>query len=165
MPTNRHNNRRIQAVIYKLKRLYGGEIFLYRNGDPVTDLTTGVKTWTDRTVLRINRAIILPVTLTKEQIQSISLISSDKKFVYGGTHVRGARRFYVDRRDLPSGYEIESDDFIVYDDKQYQIKNLQDTEFDAMYEILGVAVEGVIPQRVHELSGKHILDFQQSAGE
>lgn len=161
MPTNRYANKRIQMTIYKLKRLYGAEIFLYKQGSPATNLETGVKTWPDRSVLRINRVIILPVKITRDQTQTISMISADKQFVYGGMYDNAARWFYLDVRDLPPGYVIKRDDWIVYDGKQYEIKELQKVEFDTMYEILAVELVGVVPQQIHVLTGKSMLDMDQ----
>lgn len=161
---NRHVDRRTQLAIYKLKRLYGGTIFLYRQGNPSTDLKTGVKTWPGKEVRRIEYAIILPVKMTREQTQTISMISADKAFVYGGYYDRLSRRFFIDPRDLPPGYEIEPDDHIVYRGRQYEIKEIHDTEFDALWEVRAVAVDGVVPQQIHELTGKNILDIQQTDG-
>ena len=160
---NRHTTQRNRSAIYKLKRLYGGTIFLYKQGNPSTDLLTGVKTWSDREVYRIEYAIILPVKATREQVQTISMISADKKFVYGGYFDRHARWFFIDPRDLPSGYVIEQDDHIVYRGKQYEIKEILDTEFDSIWGVSAVALEGVVPQQMHNLSGKNILDFQFAA--
>lgn len=163
MATNRYINQRVKAAIYKLKRLYGGTIFVYKKGDPTTDLTTGVKTWTDREVYRVERAIILPVNITREQRQTISMISADKEFVYGGFYDRGARQFFIDPLDLPSSVEIKQDDFIMYDRKQYAIHIQQHTEFDSLIHIWGREIEGVVPQQIHEMTAKHILDFSQTA--
>lgn len=162
-PNNRHLSRRIRLTVYSLKRMYGGLVFLYRNGDPETNLRTGVKTWPNKEVVRVEKAIILPVKIQHGQEQTISMISADKKFVYGGYTVKGARWFYIDPRDLPSGYEIKADDYIVYDGKQYDIKDIRDNEFDTLWEVLAVEIEGVIPQQIQNLSAKHIMDFKASA--
>ncbi len=163
MPTNRHANKRIQMTIYKLKRLYGAEIFVYEQGNPQTDLSTGIKSWPNKTVTRVDRAIILPVKLTREQTQTISMISSDKQFVYGGMYDISARWFYIDHRDLPSGYEIKRDSWIVYDGKQYEIKEIQKVEFNTLLEVLAVELKGVVPQQIHVLTGKSMLDIQQDS--
>jgi len=154
---------RIRNTIYKLKRLYGGSIFLYRQGNPTTDTKTGVKTWPGRTVITISRVIILPVKIERTQTQTISMISSDKQFVYGGTYDRASRWFYIDPRDLPIGYEIAQDDWIVYGGKKYEIKQVKDNEFDTLWEVMGTELIGVIPEQIHNLTGYSILDFQQLA--
>lgn len=159
---------RIRQTIYKLKRLYGGTIFLYRQGDPVINKRTGQKVWPNRLSTRINKALILPVKLDRHQTQTISMISMDKQFVYGGSYDRGARWFYIDPRDLPVGYVINQDDWIVYKGldgvaRKYEIKKATDNEFDTLWEVLGTELIGVVPEQVHNLTGYSIVDFQQTA--
>lgn len=154
---------RNKAVIYKLKRLYGGCINLYRQGDPVTDIKTGNTTWPGRQVITIKKSIILPVRIDRTQTRTISIISSDKAFVYGGLYDKALRWFYIDPRDLPKDYEIKSDDWITYEGKKYEIKSIKDNEFDSLWEILGSELVGVVPEQIHNLSAYNIVDFQQSA--
>lgn len=154
--------RRNRIVVYKLKRLFGGTFDLYRQGDKTTDIRTGVVTWTGREVITVRRGLILPDKIERTQTQTISMISADKGFVYGGTYDRGQRWFYIDPRDLPVGYKIKSDDWIVYEGMKYEIKQLKDNEFDTLWEIQGVQLIGVIPEQIHYLSGYNIADFQQS---
>lgn len=154
---------RIRQTIYKLKRLYGGSIFVYKQGDKTVDTRTGEITWTGRQSYCVPRAIILPVKIDRQQVQTISMISADKQFVYGGTYDRGARWFYIDPRDLPRGYEIKQDDWIVYQGKKYEIKQAKDNEFDSLWEVMGVELIGVTPEQVHNLTAYNIVDFQQEA--
>lgn len=163
--TNRYVSKRIAAVIYKLKRLYGGTIQLYKHGTATTNLETGEKTWTGRETVLINRAIILPVKLERTQAQNISIISSGKEFVYGGMYDKNSRWFYIDPADLSAGYEIKRDDWIVYQGKKYEIKDIGDTEFDAMWEVLGVELPGVVPEQIHLLSGYTVVEITQSSSE
>jgi len=162
MVTNRYVGRRIAATVYKLKRLYGGTIFLYRQGDPSTNIETGVKTWPNREVVRIERAAILPVKFDRTQTQGISVISSGKEFVYGGMIDKRSRWFYIDPADLTAGYEINRDDWIVYEGKKYEIKTIGDTEFNSLWEVLGVEIPGVVPEEIHLLSGYTVLDVSQT---
>jgi hypothetical protein len=159
----RNLSMRIRQTIYKLKRLYGGTIFVYKQGNKTTDTKTGEITWSGRQVSTVARAIILPVKMTREQVQTISMISADKAFVYGGTYDRGARWFYIDPRDLPAGYEIKLDDWIVYNGKKYEMKQAKDNEFDSLWEVLGVEMIGVKPEQIFNLSGYNIADFKNTA--
>ena len=160
---NRYVSMRNQQTIYKLKRLYGGSIFVYTQGTKTADLKTGEITWTGRVAHTVSRAIILPVKIDRQQVQSISMISSNKQFVYGGTYDRGARWFYIDPKDLPIGHEIKMDDWIVYQGKKYEIKTTKDSEFDSLWEVLGVEMIGVKPEQVFNLTAYNIVDFQQTA--
>lgn len=156
--------KRIRQTIYKLKRVYGGTISLYKQGTKTTNTRTGEITWTGREVRIIRRAIILPVNIKREAPRSISVISMDKQFVYGGTFDQGARWFYIDPRDLPVNYEINMDDWILYENKKYEIKQVKDNEFDSLWEILGVELIGVVPEQMHNLTGYSIVDLDQTTG-
>jgi hypothetical protein len=158
---NRNQTRRIRSAIYTLKRLYGGTIYVYKKGLHATDITTGVKTSTGREVHKIDRAVIMPVKLERQQRQTTSIVASDSEFVYGGFFDSGARWFLIDPRDLPSGFEIDQDDYIIYNGKRYEIETIEDTEFDSLYRVLAKELIGVIPQQIHELTGKSLLDITQ----
>ena len=162
---NRFVPQRIRHTIYKLKRLYGGTIYVYKQGDKTTNTKTGVIEWTGREAHTVNRAIILPVKVKRDQVQTISMISADKQFVYGGTFDRGARWFYIDPCDLPVGYEIKMDDWIVYQGKKYEIKQANDNEFDSLWEVLAVEMIGVVPEQIHNLTAYNIADFQNTVSE
>lgn len=165
MVTNRYVPRRIQSTIYKLKRLYGGTISVYKQGDPETDLETGVRKWPNRQVVVVERAIILPVKIQRDQAQGISIISSGKEFAYGGMFDKASRWFYIDPRDLASGYEIKRDDWVVYQGKKYEIESISDTEFDSLWEIKGVEIPGIVPEQIHILSGHSIIGLEQTIAE
>ena len=163
--TNRYVSRRIRQTIYKLKRLYGGTITVYKQGTKTTDTRTGIITWTGREAHTVNRSIVLPVKMSREVTQTISMISADKQFVYGGTYDHGARWFYIDPQDLPANYEIKMDDWLVYEGKKYEIKTAKDNEFDSLWEILGVELVGVTPEQIFNLTAYNIMDFQQTVSE
>ena len=100
-PANHSLNQQIRRVLYALKRQYGGAIVVYQNGVVTTDTKTGEVART-KTATRIHRAIVLPVTVSREVKQSISLISANKQMVTGGGFESGKRLFIVERRDCPS---------------------------------------------------------------
>jgi len=137
-------------------------ITVYKQGDKTTNILTGEIEWTGREAHPVNRAIILPAKLTREQTQTISMISSEKSFVYGGTYDQGVRWFFIDPRDLPIGYDIKMDDWIVYNNKKYEIKQVKDNEFDGLWEILGAELIGVTPNQIQNLTGYSIVDIQQT---
>ena len=155
--------KRLYQTVYKLKRLYGYKIYLYQQGNKSTDLQTGEIVWTGREVTEVKRAIVLPVKLVRDQEQSISMISFDKKFVMGGMFDRAERWVYIDPKDLPANYVIERDDWIVYRGRKYEIKEVMRNEFDLLWQIKMSELVGVTPEQIHDLTGYHILDFNQIA--
>jgi hypothetical protein len=141
--TNYNLNRRIRQALYVLKRAFGSTIVLYKLVDASTSYTTGVKSSTS-TSTTIPRCIVLPVRLQREVIQTVSQISANKTFAYGdgGSFDSGTREFVIDARDLPIGYVINLDDWIVYDDRRYELKNVEQLEQHTGWHITGKMIVG-----------------------
>jgi hypothetical protein len=139
-PANQLLNQQIRRVLYALKRQYGGSIVIYQNGTVTTDTKTGEVTRT-KTATRIHRAVVLPVTVSREVKQSISLISANKQFVTGGSYESGKRLFIVERRDCPN-LTLRESDWLAYDGRKYTIENFEEYEFDTAYIIHGKELIG-----------------------
>jgi hypothetical protein len=139
-PANHSLNQQIRRVLYALKRQYGGAIVVYQNGVVTTDTKTGEVART-KTATRIHRAIVLPVTVSREVKQSISLISANKQMVTGGGFESGKRLFIVERRDCPS-LVLHKTDWLAYNGRKYAIDNYEEYEFDAAYIITGKEMPG-----------------------
>ena len=133
-------NQQIRRVLYALKRQYGGSVVVYQNGVVTTDAKTGEVVRT-KTATRIHRAIVLPVTLSREVKQSISLISANKQMVMGGGFESGKRLFIIERRDCPR-LVLKESDWLVYHGRKYSIENFEEYEFDAAYIIHGKELVG-----------------------
>jgi len=139
-PASYSLNQQIRHVLYALKRQYGGAIIVYQNVTMTTDTKTGVVTRT-KTATRIPRAVVLPVTISRELKQSISLISANKMTVTGGHFEVGKRLFIIERRDAPT-LVLQECDWITYNMRKYAIENIEEYEFDAAYVITGKEMPG-----------------------
>jgi hypothetical protein len=139
-PASYSLNQQIRRVLYALKRQYGGSIVIYQNDVVITDTKTGEVTRM-KTATRIHRAVVLPVTISREVKQSISLISANKQLVMGGNYEAGKRLFIVERRDCPALVLHESD-WLVFNGRKYAIENFEEYEFDAAYIIHGKEIKG-----------------------
>lgn len=160
--TNYNLNRLIRNVIYQMKRQYGGDITLYKLVSAGTDRATGVKTETHTSVY-ISRAVVLPVNIRRELLQSISLISANKQLVMGGSFDAGLRVFIIDRRDAP-GYDLSNDDWIVYDHKRYDIVSIDEFEQSTAWLITAKALQGVAPHEdLYAYGNGEMFDLTQSA--
>jgi len=157
--TNYNLNRRIRQALYVLKRAFGSTVTLYKLVDAATNYTTGAKTSTSVST-SIPRCIVLPVRLQREVIQAVSQISANKTFAYGGSFESGTREFVIDARDLASGYVIEQDSWIVYDDKRYDIKNIEQLEQHTGWHITGKMIIG--PAIAKSASATTVLNFTES---
>jgi hypothetical protein len=136
-------NQQIRRVLYALKRQYGGAIVVYQNGAVTTDTKTGAVTRT-KTATRIHWAVVLPVTISREVKQSISLISANKQFVTGGSFEAGKRLFIIDRRDCPA-LRLQESDWLVYNGRKYAIEKYEEYEFETAYMIHGKQLAGEPP--------------------
>ena len=162
-PADRTLNRMIRQTLYSLKRQYGGTVSVYRLNDAETDVRTGRKT-IDKDVFVVRRAVVLPVKVSREVIQSISQISANKAFVYGGSFDSGLRKFIFDARDLPEGFEFTDDDWLVYNGRRYEIKAIWEFEFGAAWIVVGKELMGRGPEQVHLVAADSLLSLATGAG-
>jgi len=152
----------IRQNIRALKAEYGGPITVYQLASVDTDYDTGAKTETHNSVY-VPRAVVLPVSLSRNVIQTISMISANKQLVAGGTHDQGLRIFIIDRSDVPSTYELHPDDWLVYDGKRYDVKKVDEYEYRTAWLVHTKAIEGVDPpEDLHVKSNSYLLDLTQT---
>ena len=144
-----------------LKKEYGGPITIYKLNSSTTNLQTGEKT-VNRDSMFINRAVVLPNKLSRDAVQSISLISANKQIVQGGTYDPGERRFIIDRTDA-SSWDLVKDDWIVYDDKRYEIKTIEEFEQNTAWLVVGREVERVTPEQDRYGYPDNYIDFSDIA--
>jgi hypothetical protein len=133
---NPNLNRRLRQLLYSLKRQYGGPVTIYKLEDSTTDYETGIKTqFVSKTDVR--RGIILPVKVAREVATSITLVAANKMMVYGGSYDAGVRQFIFDAQDLPSDFNFNKDDFIIYNNRRYEIKSYEEFEFHTGWNVIG----------------------------
>ena len=153
----------IRRNIRTLKREYGNPITVYQQGVVSTDYDTGVKTEA-HTSAYISRAVVLPVRLRRDVIQTISMISVNKKVVQGGSHDAGIRNFIIDRADVPSVYTLKEDDWIVYDGARYDIKQVDEYEYKTAWLVWAKRVEGApVYEDHHVKTNAYLLTLNQAA--
>jgi len=160
-PAERTLNRAIRQTLYMLKRQYGGEIDLYHLVSSNTDPKTGEVT-TNKTVVHVDRAVVLPVRIGREVRKSISQISANKMFVVGGTYDAGQRLFIVDRDDVEDDLQLTTDDYLVYRGRKYEIKEFQEFEFEAGWLITARELVGEVPEQIHLLSADSLLGLSSN---
>lgn len=149
-----------QVNIGMLKREYGGTITVYLLDSATTNLDTGVKTAVYTSCV-INRAIVMPIHAVRNIVQTISVISANKKLVQGGTFDIGDRVFIIDRKDVPSTFELEKDDWIEYNSERYDLKYVDEYEPGTSWMAVGRMIEGVRPDlhlRVYPRSDLELSD-------
>lgn len=153
-------DKRLDQSLYMLKRQYGCTISIYQMGDATVDHLTGVKS-IPRTVTVVRRAIILPVKIAREAVQTISIISANKAFVVGGTYDTSVRMFIVEQDDAPD-LELTQSDWIIYRNRRYEVKSFDEYDLDKAWVIIGKAVRGDIPSQIYPLMADNLLRITDS---
>ena len=130
-------------------------------GDATTNHLSGIKD-VPRAVTHIRRGLILPSKSLREFQRDISLISANKAFVMGGTFDTSTRTFVVDRVDAPN-LELTVSDWVVYDNRRYEVKEFTEFEFDSAWVIVGRAIEGEIPEQIRLLCADNLIRLDHSS--
>lgn len=147
--TNRpnYNLKRFQKRnIATLKKEYGGPIVVYGlvPGTATTNRDSGIKAATYNSYV-VSRAVVMPMHAIRHVIQTISIISANKKVLQGGTFDTGDRVFIIERSDI-SDYEITNNDWIDYDGERYDVKYADEYEPLTSWFVLAKRIKGVIPE-------------------
>ncbi len=140
-PYNYVTNQNISTNIYAMKRQYGAMILIRRRTSADADPKTGVASNAVQTV-RIPRAVVLQGVVTRDAKQSISLITAQKQMVQGGGFDVGKRTFIIDRKDAPRDFVLQKDDWIVFDNKHFDIDTLTEYEFSTAWVVVGKELRG-----------------------
>ena len=148
-------------TMYMLKRQYGGTVDIYRLLSTDTDMKTGVVTAT-KDMTRIDRAVVLSAKVSREVKQSISMISSNKEMVMGGTHDERTRIFIVDRTDCPD-LVLTKDCWLLYNEKKYAIDYFEESEVDSSWVIVGKELVGEVPEQIFLVAADDLLLLDSEA--
>lgn len=156
MQTRRKQTAFIKKLIYSLKRAYGFTITLHKIGSENLNYETGNKT-VIITTQKINQAVLLPAHFERINEQT----SPD--FKYGGYFDTSTRRILIDTKDL-NNFEIEVDDYFIWDGKRWQISEFYPYEFDAAFILIVRMVEGTPLHMVEEIALENVLTLTQTVG-
>lgn len=135
----------IKKVLYRLKRSYGCPIAVYRQSPQTIDLATGKSSIT-RTSIEIKRAVVLPSKIHRGFTFDIGYLKANSNFTYGAVYTDATREIIIDRHDLPKGYTLDATDefYVVYQGKRWEIKVVEEFEFNLAYYLTLARVDGAI---------------------
>jgi hypothetical protein len=137
----------LRPVIYSLKNDYGFRLDLYRK-DEVVNLETGRKI-TTRIKYKIKKAILLPNQMFRD-FNYGTIIKTGGNAQVGGILDLRQRIILIDKRELPRNFEIDSNDYVVFNHDRYEIREIMDLELGDFYRLTIREVEGESPYEVHE---------------
>ena len=96
---------------------------------------------------KVNKAIILPATAQlKFEYGGI-----DPNFKYGALFDTALRQIIIDAQDVID-FEIETDDYFIWDAERWQVAKVTDMEFGTGYTIIARMVEGSPRHMVEEIT-------------
>lgn len=124
----------IRRVVYTLKRAYGFPVTFYKITSDTLNLETGTRSPV-REYKKVEQVIILPSNLQREFEVAV------KNFTYGGFYDTAIRKIIVDIPDL-EGFEIEIDDYFIWDSKRWQVAQIFDLEYETSVLVIGRMVKG-----------------------
>lgn len=118
------NHRRIRKVLYSLKKKWGTPVTLTKES-VAYDYVTGAPTLTPDDSVIVKRAIILPRKITPDFSYDLSFIAANKNFTYGGFYTVSDRKIIIDKSDVGSSFDFETDDVLFIQSKGYVIKSIE----------------------------------------
>lgn len=150
----------VKQSLYDLKKQFGQPAAFYRT-TTTNNLETGSKV-VSRTKTPIRKVIVLPESFITSKIYSLSYIAANKNFTYGALFNKNTKVFLVDKSDIPNK-EILPEDYVVFKNTRYDIKNLEALEFNTGYIIIAEHVDGVATGATHDVNVLQFIRFAQRA--
>lgn len=141
----KRNNKLINLnnAIYILLKDYGFIIDIYRVNETV-DLKTGRKV-TQRQKYHINKALLLPNAVFRDFTYAI-LRNPDIR----GTLDVSERHVLINQKYLPRGFELRKEDYIIFNNKKYEIVLITSMELADFWYLRIKQVEGQVKYEIHD---------------
>jgi len=141
-----------------MKKTYGLPIDLYSVVLGATNLETGTKDIA-YTKVRIRRAIVQPARYHRDFVYDLSFISANKDFTTGGFFDITDRRVIIDASDLPAGWELDLNQYVIFNNRRYDIKSYYEFETDMGFILVMRETKGQKLVRVED--AQSVLTMQQ----
>lgn len=148
----------IRRALYNLKRQYSMPITVCTSTINA-DYETGIQSET-LTKYEVARAIVLP---TREVRNFMPDLQSINPYRVGAIYDTQLRRIIIDRRDLPITFEPTKNDFIFFNSKRYEIKQIEDYEHKEALVILIDMTRGAPILDVIDVIGRDVMAISHEA--
>jgi hypothetical protein len=136
------NSQMIRHLLYAFKKQWGGQFDYIQILTSEADARTGDRN-IQRTVLRFP-AVKLPITQARKFIQDIGYLAANKNFTYGGLNDFNTVTLLIDINDLPNGFKIDLNGYLIHDQKRYERVSFSNLA-GAAYLLVARGVEGALP--------------------
>jgi hypothetical protein len=144
-------------VIYGLQKDYGFRAALYRPTE-TTDYETGEKIIT-RIKYPLKKAVFFPNELFRHMSYS-ALFGRDVQ--NSGILDVGDRRVLINAKQLPNGFKVVENDYVVFNHERYEIKKFNHLEIADYWHLVIRHIQGQPTYEIHDGLIQHRLRLGQS---
>ena len=137
--------------MYRSKRSYGYPIDIYKLRDSQTDPQTGVIARTV-SVAHVDRAVYFCGPQTRRALARKMAAGTEaaRDFAASGAYDISVSTFIVDQQDAPDLKSLTQDDWIVFDNRKFQIVKIDGVDNES-WVITARELVGEVPQQVCDL--------------
>ncbi len=147
----------VNETVYSLKREFGCSLELYIVKAVTPNLETG-RSVTDIRKVKITRAPFLQTKDVETFKYSLSFIAANKNFTYGALFGVSTRLVLVDTTDLPPDYVWSEDQYIILNNKRYNMKEM--SEYQGGYTFIVEEMKGQKLEKIYDF--KDTIKFQET---
>jgi len=134
-----NNLRENKKTLYRLERQFGKSVTFKKPTTNDYNITTGAIT-REYLEIFVRRVIVLPTRITRDFVYDLAYIASNKNFTEGGYFDKTVRNMIVRKKWL-KGEEPSLEWECTYKDRQYVMKEINETEDGAGYILICNALE------------------------
>ena len=159
------HNRFMRLSMYIHERQHGVTLVVRRKLAVVASTETGQTTWTI-TQWKIPRVVVLPEKRQREVRQNAGAMAANRAIIQGSSFDTGGRHFLFDRSEVPCDLLLKKDDWIVFNDRHYDIESVTDYEYHRAWLVIAKELQGrveVCNMRITRLSTSDQLAIQDNS--
>ena len=156
---NAIHNRFMRLSMYVHQRQHGAAVVVRRKVQVQADPETGQTQWQIRS-WKIPRAVVLPEKRQREVRQNAGAMAANRAIIQGSSFDTGGRHFLFDRHEVPSDLTLKKDDWIVFNNKHYDIESVTDYEYGEAWLVIAKELEGrveVFDMRILQVAASDVL--------
>jgi hypothetical protein len=134
-------NRFMRLALYNHKRRHGATVFVRRKLQVDADTKTGQTGWMIKT-WKCRHVCVLPAKNHREVRQNAGAMAANRAIIQGGSFDTGGRHFIFDRREVPADLVLKQDDWIVFNDRHYDVESITEYEYDTAWLVIAKELKG-----------------------
>jgi hypothetical protein len=138
---NATQNRFMRLALYVHQRQHGASVVVRRKVKVEANPATGETHWQIRQ-WRVPRVCVLTQKTQREVKFNAGAMTANRSIVQGSSLDTGIRHFLFDRRLVPADLVLTVDDWIVFHDRHYDIKDITEYEYDTGWLVTAKELKG-----------------------